>query len=229
MTSNEWTYEELLDASKAYVEMLHKEASGEKYVKSKYYRELSAKHGRTEKSFEYRMQNISYVRFLMGRSWLTGLKPAKNVGPKNIAIIEKILLELSLEKQAPHASFEAQVREGMTRKAQLFAHPPKGSKHPVATTSEITLLHRDTKVKAWVMLEANGCCEGCGANAPFCTPDGFPFLELHHVRHLADGGSDTITNSVALCPNCHREAHYGINPEATRVALYNPVARLIRE
>ncbi|TOJ58505.1 hypothetical protein CGI36_22670 [Vibrio parahaemolyticus] len=26
---------------------------------------------------------------------------------------------------------------------------------------------------------------------------------------LKDGGSDTVENVKALCPNCHREAHYG--------------------
>jgi 5-methylcytosine-specific restriction protein A len=26
---------------------------------------------------------------------------------------------------------------------------------------------------------------------------------------LRDGGSDTINNVIALCPNCHRKRHYG--------------------
>jgi histidinol dehydrogenase len=25
---------------------------------------------------------------------------------------------------------------------------------------------------------------------------------------LADGGADTVENAVAVCPNCHRAAHY---------------------
>jgi 5-methylcytosine-specific restriction protein A len=39
--------------------------------------------------------------------------------------------------------------------------------------------------------------------------DGMPYLEVHHVKQLKDGGSDRIDNAVALCPNCHRKAHYG--------------------
>ncbi|MBE7567833.1 hypothetical protein [Acidithiobacillus sp. HP-11] len=31
---------------------------------------------------------------------------------------------------------------------------------------------------------------------------------MHRVRQLADNGSDTVTNAVALCPNCDREVHY---------------------
>lgn len=34
-----------------------------------------------------------------------------------------------------------------------------------------------------------------------------PFLEVHHVKWLAKGGSDTVNNVVALCPNCHRKMH----------------------
>ena len=37
--------------------------------------------------------------------------------------------------------------------------------------------------------------------------DGSPFLEVHHVDYMANGGSDTIDNVVALCPNCHRKMH----------------------
>ncbi|MEY0334745.1 HNH endonuclease [Providencia rettgeri] len=32
---------------------------------------------------------------------------------------------------------------------------------------------------------------------------------MHHVEWLANGGEDSVENAIALCPNCHREAHYG--------------------
>ena len=38
---------------------------------------------------------------------------------------------------------------------------------------------------------------------------GVPLLETHHVRRLVDKGPDTTDNVAALCPNCHRELHYG--------------------
>ena len=34
-------------------------------------------------------------------------------------------------------------------------------------------------------------------------------LEVHHTKPLAEGGEDTVNNAEALCPNCHKEAHYG--------------------
>nr|WP_275041241.1 HNH endonuclease signature motif containing protein [Halomonas meridiana] len=39
--------------------------------------------------------------------------------------------------------------------------------------------------------------------------DGSPYLEVHHRKPLAEGGDDTVANAIALCPNCHRAAHYG--------------------
>ena len=95
MINSAWSDEELFDSVKAYAEMLYKERKGEKYIKKEYYRELSEKYGRTEKAFEYRMQNISHVRSLMELDWVQGLKPAKNVGDRNITKIKKMLLDIN--------------------------------------------------------------------------------------------------------------------------------------
>ncbi|MBC8673865.1 HNH endonuclease [Aeromonas hydrophila] len=46
--------------------------------------------------------------------------------------------------------------------------------------------------------------------APFNrVSDGTPYLEVHHIQPLANGGEDTIQNTMALCPNCHRKRHFG--------------------
>ena len=34
-------------------------------------------------------------------------------------------------------------------------------------------------------------------------------MESHHIIALANEGADRMTNVIALCPNHHREAHYG--------------------
>lgn len=57
---------------------------------------------------------------------------------------------------------------------------------------------------------SRGLCEFCGEKAPFTRKsDGKPFLEVHHKRPLSEGGPDTLDNVAAICPNCHRQAHYG--------------------
>jgi predicted HNH restriction endonuclease len=59
--------------------------------------------------------------------------------------------------------------------------------------------------------------------------DGEPFLESHHVRPLADGGSDKTTNAVVLCPNCHRRSHLGADRKAFKAGLYAKIPRLVKE
>lgn len=77
----------------------------------------------------------------------------------------------------------------------------------VPTTS--TLFRRNPDVVAEVLLRAKGKCEGCLQPAPFArASDGTPYLEVHHRVMLAAGGEDTVVNAIALCPNCHRAAHY---------------------
>ncbi|MGI4858962.1 MAG: HNH endonuclease [Janthinobacterium lividum] len=68
---------------------------------------------------------------------------------------------------------------------------------------------RNPDVIAETLLRANGICDGCNQVAPFLRFDGRPYLEVHHRLPLAAGGTDTIENAIALCPNCHRERHYG--------------------
>jgi len=68
---------------------------------------------------------------------------------------------------------------------------------------------RNPLVVAEVLSLANGKCQNCLHDAPFKREDGTPFLEIHHVEWLSKGGEDSVENAIALCPNCHRKAHYG--------------------
>lgn len=66
---------------------------------------------------------------------------------------------------------------------------------------------RNKYVSDYAKRRANGICQLCGQPAPFIDGNGEPYLEAHHVKWLGDGGSDSIDNTVALCPNCHRKMH----------------------
>lgn len=57
----------------------------------------------------------------------------------------------------------------------------------------------------YVIARANGHCQLCGIQAPFNSPDGKPYLEVHYVIPLEDCGENSTNNLVALCPNCHRK------------------------
>jgi len=70
---------------------------------------------------------------------------------------------------------------------------------------------RNADVIAEVLCRASGICELCNEKAPFIRKkDHTPYLEVHHETPLAKGGEDTIENSLALCPNCHRKEHFGV-------------------
>ncbi|TLG77395.1 HNH endonuclease [Culicoidibacter larvae] len=66
---------------------------------------------------------------------------------------------------------------------------------------------RDPVIATFTKQRAKGVCELCGEDAPFKDKQGEPYLECHHIVWLSRGGEDTIENTVALCPNCHRRVH----------------------
>jgi 5-methylcytosine-specific restriction endonuclease McrA len=106
---------------------------------------------------------------------------------------------------------------------------PSGETQPKRNEVSSSAYSRDDSVKSWVLNQSNGCCESCDLSAPFEREDGTPFLEIHHVKHLANGGSDKITNTIALCPNCHRRFHFSIDRTSFTERLYGKVPRLVKE
>lgn len=107
--------------------------------------------------------------------------------------------------------------------------PPAGVLAPVKAAAEVFQYSQDLAVKSYVLSEAKGQCEGCARPSPFRSADGEPFLEIHHVKHRAEGGSDRVTNTVALCPNCHKEIHLGENRQRLVARLFESVSRLEKE
>lgn len=213
--SDHWTEEELRAAVVAYQEMYTKEQRGEPFVKKRYYQALASQFGRTEKSFEFRMQNISHVYHKMGRSWVSGLKPATHVGAHTFAHIERLIRQQESTSAAYLSSDTSSV--------------PQGVLEPQARSTAANSYGRDPQVREWVLKNAAQRCEACNYPAPFVTDSGEVYLEVHHLKGLAEGGSDTINNTVALCPNCHREIHHGCHRTAMQERLYQRLSRLIRE
>jgi 5-methylcytosine-specific restriction protein A len=73
---------------------------------------------------------------------------------------------------------------------------------------------RDPKVRGAVRDRANGHCErtGCLEHRLYSG-----FLDVHHIFGI--GVSDRVWTCVALCPNCHREAHFGPDRDALNEEL----------
>lgn len=68
---------------------------------------------------------------------------------------------------------------------------------------------RSKSIVLYALMRADGVCEGCDKQAPFLRKNGEPYLEVHHIKELSSGGSDTPDNVIALCPNCHRRVTHG--------------------
>lgn len=134
-------------------------------------------------------------------------------GPKWFELVRRDLATgdasvdlLRLEQELSQDVEKATHADPQKRKSRLATAP----KTPKAVTTVSTGFIRNPDVIAEVLERASGYCEDCGQPAPFRrTSDGTPYLEVHHRLRLADGGPDTVENAVALCPNCHRRAHFG--------------------
>ncbi|CAN7690440.1 HNH endonuclease signature motif containing protein [Rhizobium sp. LjRoot30] len=122
---------------------------------------------------------------------------------------------------------DVKVHQLLSRTNMPFPH---GVRKPALVQTIGIQFLRDPRVKAWVLKRAGGRCEACKLPAPFKTLLGLHFLEVHHVKSLADGGSDTVSNAVAVCPNCHRALHYASDREVRTAQLFKNVgAQLVPE
>lgn len=105
------------------------------------------------------------------------------------------------------ARVEAALRDSSTDRQRRLANAPEV---PAKVLVSAYVFNRNPDVVAEVLLRARGSCEKCKKPAPFARKkDGSPYLEVHHTIPLAADGKDNVANAIAVCPNCHREAHYG--------------------
>ena len=103
------------------------------------------------------------------------------------------------------ADFEEQVSKQIKKPLKRVTGNPNPHQQEVRSLQYV----RDPKVVAYVLRQSEGKCFDCRESGPFISrATGWPYLEVHHIQTLKDGGADTVENAVALCPNCHRKRHH---------------------
>ncbi|GHD43457.1 5-methylcytosine-specific restriction enzyme A [Marinobacter persicus] len=122
-------------------------------------------------------------------------------------------------------STEDQQTETSLAELRNRAYNDRQTTEPTATTNvKKQVFQRSAAVKAYARRRADGVCENCDTPALFTSSNGEPFLEVHHILRLSDGGPDRQDHVAAICPNCHRAAHHAENKQVINKQLLAHIA-----
>jgi 5-methylcytosine-specific restriction endonuclease McrA len=179
-----------------------------------------------------------------GKVWMQAPGPVREIKPSHLPeVLTKI--DISIRKTSSYAKwnhikekFLLQVQPTLDaienenyrevskiireKKLSDFDFSSNIRKYPVESRKKILYYDRDPDVVAGALLYANGVCQGCNTKGPFKRDsDGKPYLEVHHIQPLSEGGSDSFDNVCALCPNCHKLLHLGTKDERYEEIMNN--------
>lgn len=145
--------------------------------------------------FEY----VEYVTEEDDRKWFK-LKKKELIKLDGMITAEQYNKELENEIKKIQQLSDAEIKDRISK-----------SDKPEVITIVSKAYKRNPEVVVATLRRANGYCEKCRCKAPFIRKsDNTPYLEVHHRIPLSEGGDDNLENTIALCPNCHRELHFGI-------------------
>lgn len=114
-----------------------------------------------------------------------------------------------LEDQLEETDSAVAVKESDLSVLRKEAYKSSGGAVEVAAgNAKQKAFKRSAVIRDYALCRSEGLCERCRNPAPFQTSKGKPFLEVHHIFRLTDGGPDHPRSVAALCPNCHRAAHH---------------------
>ncbi|MHA8262696.1 HNH endonuclease [Lactobacillaceae bacterium Melli_B3] len=109
----------------------------------------------------------------------------------------------------------------------LNAQPPAANRLVSKRIVAKSVVEPNPIVQTLAKKLANGHCQLCGQPAPF-EYEQQPYLKVHYLTALDNGGSDALANAVALCPNCYQKMQL-LNPPADREQLTHVATNLAAE
>lgn len=119
------------------------------------------------------------------------------------------------------------LRQGKKKNPIVIANLDAGDKDLKATTKNgVHTYKTEGKIRDNALLNANYCCEVDKKHKSFISNNGNQYAEGHHLIPMKyqkdfNNSLDIEENIVSLCPNCHREIHYGVENERIIEILYN--------
>jgi 5-methylcytosine-specific restriction protein A len=146
--------------------------------------------------------------------------------PWTVASYDPITGECRLQRKATNAGRADRAPPAVLAPPRFAdQHDLLGSDFPERVPSTGESARRDGAVRLAVLHRSDGRCELCDAEG-FRMADGRVYAETHHVQPLAQKGADRVWNVVALCPNHHREAHYGSRRDEIKAKLLQLLATM---
>jgi 5-methylcytosine-specific restriction enzyme A len=172
---------------------------------------------------EIEKEYIYQGRVVLSEKPYTEIQPDAD-GKDRDVVVFPLMLSRATPLPFNHEIFEQsqKARERKARKLSLDELREKASRsHQRAGERKVQSIQyeRDPYVALFTKRRANGFCDLCLKEAPFIDKNGLPYLESHHIDWLSRGGSDSIENTVALCPNCHRKMHLLDDPNDKKVLM----------
>ncbi len=110
--------------------------------------------------------------------------------------------------------------------AQIRAQDPKNS--PIQRRVYRSEYVKDLKVVTLALQLANGICQLCEKPGPFEVAAGERYLDIHRLIPFSEDPLDTPSIFAAVCPNCHRELHVGVNRTALHQQLFSKTREIAR-
>lgn len=183
---------------------------------------------------EVRILNATYYKSLRGKKRVPEARMGRDfvswINEGDRILIGHIGNEIFVAKMSSGLEM-AQAADDISKlvnRAEIFRKAKLASGRPEKKERRVKDYVRSPFVVAAALIRAGGICERpkC-SHVLFERTSGSPYLEVHHILPLSDGGEDSLINVAALCPACHREHHYGAEAVMKRTQLAAHIAALL--
>ncbi len=143
------------------------------------------------------------------------LVPVDSQDPKTWKkeIISAPVLDLPIEESVPISNYEKLLEDY----AILSKSFNEESASVISGNKPVRRYKRSKDARDLVIARSQFNCEydKCTGMPPDFDAQGKPILQVDHIKPLSEGGSDSPSNMIAICPNCHVAKTIGLNRTRT--------------